>query len=219
MLLFDSRHKIMLGEINPEKRCCQYLFCQSFGKHRAQCAESAKPRIPEERLAEPQEGLRQSQHAHLRHHPQALCDNYEDLFRWSAMHALEAHWKPSKICTHYLLVHVLYGDCLTGATPGPFEVTAVEVVSYAQLCHIADWSCYSDDKDVTECKRIQDEGGLGQATMLFKFLPPLAYMASSGISSQSEGTSTPQVATMQQMEEAVKKRINGAPLLGMPSLM
>ena len=35
MPLIDSRHKIMLGEVNPEKRRCQYLFCQSLGKHRA----------------------------------------------------------------------------------------------------------------------------------------------------------------------------------------
>ncbi|PIL33572.1 hypothetical protein GSI_04195 [Ganoderma sinense ZZ0214-1] len=66
------------------------------------------------------------------------------------MHALEAHWKPSKIRTHYLLMHMLYGDRLVRPTPSPFEVEAVEVISHADMRCKADWSRYSDDKDGAE---------------------------------------------------------------------
>ncbi len=89
----------------------------------------------------------------------------------------------------------------------------------------ADWSCYSDDKDVAECRKIQDEGGLGQAIVLFKFPPPLAYMDALKhprncylieryALTERRDPSLPRMARMQQVEEAVKRRINGAPLPG-----
>ncbi|PIL33573.1 hypothetical protein GSI_04196 [Ganoderma sinense ZZ0214-1] len=229
MPLIDSRNKVIFGEINPEKRRCQYLFCQSFRKHKA-CSKCKYVRYcsPECQKADwPNHKKVCGRFNTPIFDAAAWRDNYENLFRWAAMHALEAHWKLSKIRSHYLLVHVLYGDHLVGATPSPFEVEAVEVISHAELRHIAHWSGDPDGKDVAECRKIQDEGGLGQATVLFRFPPPRAYMDAMKNPqncylireryklTERRDPSTPRVASIEQVEETVKRRINGAPLPGM----
>ena len=91
---------------------------------------------------------------------------------------------------------------------------------------LADWSFDPDGKDVAECRRIQDEGGLGQATVLFKFPPPLAYMDALKRPqncylieryklTERRDPSTPRVRRIEEVEETVKRRINGTPLPGM----
>ncbi|KAI1791162.1 hypothetical protein LXA43DRAFT_443797 [Ganoderma leucocontextum] len=228
MPLIDSRHKIVFQEVNPQKRRCQYLFCQSFGKHKA-CSKCKYVRYcsPECQKEDwPNHKKVCGQFRTPIFDAAVWRDTYEDLFRWAAVHALEAHWNPSKIRTHYLLVHVLYGDRLVGATPSPFEVEAVEVVSHAQMRRMADWSMFSDDKDVEACRKIQDEGGLGQATVLFKFPPPLAYMdvlkhprnrylTERYALTERRDPGQMRVSSMKELEDTVKGRINGMPLPGM----
>ncbi|KAM5543042.1 hypothetical protein V8D89_003426 [Ganoderma adspersum] len=142
MPLIDSYRGIALGEINPDKRHCQYVFCQAYGKHKT-CAKCKYARY---------------------------CA-HDDLFKWAAVHALRAHWDPTYIHTHGLLVHVLFGDRLHGTSPTPshFELVKIEALSFKEMEPRTLGAGFHSGRDLVDCQRIQDEGGLGLAIAIFQY--------------------------------------------------
>ncbi|TBU31065.1 hypothetical protein BD311DRAFT_717252 [Dichomitus squalens] len=171
MPLIDSDHGIVLADLNPDKRLCQHSLCAAYGKHKA-CGKCKYARYCS---AECQK-LDWPDHKHTcGKFETPIMDAagwrrmYKGVWEWAAAEGLEAHSTPHKIHTHCLLVDVVWGDRLVGSTPSYFELMSVRVDPIAELGPVTDAMSAALDRDAEICRKIQEEGGLGQARVVFHF--------------------------------------------------
>ncbi|KAI1791165.1 hypothetical protein LXA43DRAFT_443895 [Ganoderma leucocontextum] len=258
MPLIDSRRGITFAEINPDKRRCQYVFCQANGKYKAcsrckyarycsaECQRADWPnhkkvcksfKTPIMNAAVWRDVSPCRTHLGPIHNPSQVVlrtchltiyckQTHADLFKWAAVHALQAHWAPDYVHTHGLLVHVLFGDRLHGAsaTPSHFEVTQIEALSFEEMKARTFGPVLYDARDLADCRRIQDEGGLGLAIALFEFRnagpvsgkgAPCAYLVERYALTERRDPGCARVSSWRELENTVKGHINGVALPAM----
>ncbi len=145
---------------------------------------------------------------------------HTDLFKWAAVHGLQAHWAPAYMHTHGLLVTVFFGDRLhgAGATPSHFEVAKIEALPLEEMAARTGGATFYNAKDLADCKRIQDEGGLGLALALFVFVQggsepkggPCLVERYALTERRDPGYA--RVTSWRELEDTVKVQINGVAL-------
>jgi hypothetical protein len=93
------------------------------------------------------------------------------LFKWVAKEAFEVHTDDWKILTNVLVVVAIRGDHLRGPMRRPFVIQSARVMRAVDVLE----ACYLDrataSSNMDESLEIRQNGGMGQALVVFMCLP------------------------------------------------
>lgn len=83
-------------------------------------------------------------------------------------------WSPSKICNYYLAVKSSHGDHSRRPTQSQSQFIEIKAISQIKR-KLGFWdNIFHSAQDIEDCRKGQEEGGLGQAIVPSEFPTPLA---------------------------------------------